>query len=68
VAMVRDRSLAEDLLQDTFHDVLRARAQLSSIDNERAWLYGIARHARCGLCAAGAVSSARSGGWPAPAR
>jgi RNA polymerase sigma-70 factor, ECF subfamily len=44
VAMVRDRGLAEDLLQDTFHDALRAQEQLPRIGNERAWLYGIARH------------------------
>lgn len=44
VAMVRDRALAEDLLQDTFQDVLRAQAQLPQIKNPRAWLYGIARH------------------------
>lgn len=44
VAMVRDRSLAEDLLQDTFYDALRAREQLPAVANERAWLYGIARH------------------------
>jgi RNA polymerase sigma-70 factor (ECF subfamily) len=44
VAMVRDRSLAEDLLQDTFHDALRGRDRLDGVDNERAWLYGIARH------------------------
>lgn len=44
VAMVRDRALAEDLLQDTFHDALRAEEQLPRIVNERAWLYGIARH------------------------
>lgn len=44
VAMVRDRSLAEDLLQDTFHDALRAQEHLPRVDNERAWLYGIARH------------------------
>ena len=44
VAMVRDRSLAEDLLQDTFHDALRAQEQLPRIANERAWLYGIARN------------------------
>lgn len=44
VAMVRDRSLAEDLLQDTFHDALRAEEQLPRIDNPRAWLYGIARN------------------------
>jgi RNA polymerase sigma-70 factor (ECF subfamily) len=44
VAMVRDRSLAEDLLQDTFHDALRARSRMSDVASERAWLYGIARH------------------------
>jgi RNA polymerase sigma-70 factor (ECF subfamily) len=44
VAMVRDRSLAEDLLQDTFHDALRAWERLDGVGNERAWLYGIARH------------------------
>lgn len=44
VAMVRDRSLAEDLLQDTFHDALRAKEKLPRIENQRAWLYGIARH------------------------
>jgi RNA polymerase sigma-70 factor, ECF subfamily len=44
VAMVRDRALAEDLLQDTFYDALRAEKQLARIENERAWLYGIARH------------------------
>jgi RNA polymerase sigma-70 factor (ECF subfamily) len=44
VAMVRDRSLAEDLLQDTFYDALRAQEQLPQVENERAWLYGIARH------------------------
>jgi RNA polymerase sigma-70 factor (ECF subfamily) len=44
VAMVRDRPLAEDLLQDTFHDALRTWDRLERIGNERAWLYGIARH------------------------
>jgi RNA polymerase sigma-70 factor (ECF subfamily) len=44
VAMVRDRALAEDLLQDTFHDALRARSRLGEIEDERAWLHGIARH------------------------
>lgn len=44
IAMVRDRALAEDLLQDTFHDALRAEGELLRIGNERAWLYGIARH------------------------
>jgi RNA polymerase sigma-70 factor (ECF subfamily) len=44
VAMVRDRSLAEDLLQDAFCDALRAEEQLPRVANERAWLYGIARN------------------------
>lgn len=42
--MVRDRALAEDLLQDTFHDVMRARAQLGSVDNLDAWVFAIARN------------------------
>jgi RNA polymerase sigma-70 factor (ECF subfamily) len=42
--MVRDRQLAEDLLQDTFHDAFRARLQLAAIENEEAWLFGIARN------------------------
>jgi RNA polymerase sigma-70 factor (ECF subfamily) len=48
VAMVRDRSLAEDLLQDTFCDALKARERLDAVGNERAWLYGIARHRALG--------------------
>lgn len=44
VAMVRDRALAEDLLQDTFYDALHAEDRLDAVANERAWLYGIARH------------------------
>jgi RNA polymerase sigma-70 factor, ECF subfamily len=42
--LVRDRALAEDLLQDSFHDALRSRAQLPQVRNQEAWLYGIARH------------------------
>ncbi len=42
--IVGDRSLAEDLLQDTFHDAFRARAQLAQVRNPEAWLFGIARH------------------------
>jgi len=42
--MVDDRSLAEDLLQDSFHDALRSRTQLSEVRNPEAWLYGIARN------------------------
>jgi len=44
VQMVRDRQLAEDLLQDTFHDAFRDRGRLAAVENEEAWLYGIARN------------------------
>jgi DNA-directed RNA polymerase specialized sigma24 family protein len=36
--------LAEDLLQDSFHDALRSAAQLAEVRNPEAWLFGIARH------------------------
>jgi RNA polymerase sigma-70 factor (ECF subfamily) len=42
--MVGDRGLAEDLLQDVFHDAFRAREQLRDIRNADAWLFGIARN------------------------
>jgi RNA polymerase sigma-70 factor (ECF subfamily) len=44
VQMVADRALAEDLLQDSFHDALRSRAQLPTVRNPEAWLFGIARN------------------------
>jgi RNA polymerase sigma factor (sigma-70 family) len=44
VQMVFDRELAEDLLQDVFHDALRGRRSLAQADNPTAWLYGIARN------------------------
>jgi RNA polymerase sigma-70 factor, ECF subfamily len=44
VQMVRDRGLAEDLLQDTFHDAFRARSQLPAISSPEAWLFAIARN------------------------
>lgn len=44
VAMVRDRNLAEDLLQETFTDALRAGGQLAEVRNPRAWLYALARN------------------------
>jgi RNA polymerase sigma-70 factor, ECF subfamily len=44
VQFVRDRALAEDLLQETFHDAYRASRALPDIRNPRAWLYGIARN------------------------
>jgi RNA polymerase sigma-70 factor (ECF subfamily) len=42
--MVRDRAVAEDLLQDTFHDAFRAREQLRGVANPEAWLFGMARN------------------------
>ncbi|MGM0588071.1 MAG: RNA polymerase sigma factor [Bacteroidota bacterium] len=36
---------ADDLVQDVFHKVLRYRDQLPEIDNQKAWLYRIARNA-----------------------
>jgi RNA polymerase sigma-70 factor, ECF subfamily len=44
VQMVRDRALAEDLLQETFEAVLRSRNHIDHVDNVDAWLFGIARH------------------------
>jgi RNA polymerase sigma-70 factor, ECF subfamily len=35
---------AEDLLQETFVQVLRNRARLTEAQSPRAWLFGIARH------------------------
>lgn len=42
--MVGSRALAEDLLQDTFHDAFRRRDSLGDIENPEAWLFGIARN------------------------
>jgi RNA polymerase sigma-70 factor (ECF subfamily) len=42
--MVGDRSLAEDLLQDTFHDAFRARSQLLAAPSPEAWLFTMARN------------------------
>jgi RNA polymerase sigma-70 factor (ECF subfamily) len=44
VQMVRDRSLAEDLLQDTFHDAFCSRSQLFAASNPEAWLFATARN------------------------
>ncbi|HOG47860.1 MAG TPA: RNA polymerase sigma factor, partial [Anaerolineae bacterium] len=40
--MVRDPAWAEDLAQETFLRVLRARRQLPGVQNCRAWLYRVA--------------------------
>lgn len=42
--MVRERGLAEDLLQDTFHDAFRARAALTDHPDPEAWLFALARN------------------------
>jgi len=42
--MVGNRQLAEDLLQDTFHDAFRLRDRLAEVENREAWLFGIARN------------------------
>ena len=42
--MVDDRSLAEDLLQDSFYEAFRCRDQLHAVANPEAWLFGIARN------------------------
>lgn len=44
VQLVGDRSLAEDLLQETFHDAYRGRRELAEARNPVAWLFGIARN------------------------
>ena len=48
VQLVASRPLAEDLLQETFEDALRARDQLAAVDNPRAWLYAVARNRALG--------------------
>jgi RNA polymerase sigma-70 factor (ECF subfamily) len=48
VQMVRDRGLAEDLLQDTFHDAFRARSELVLASNREAWLFALARNRALG--------------------
>lgn len=42
--MVRDRSLAEDLLQEAFCVALRSGSQLASARDQEAWLFGVARN------------------------
>jgi RNA polymerase sigma factor (sigma-70 family) len=42
--LVRDRQLAEDLLQDTFHDALRSGSGLLEARSPEGWLFGIARN------------------------
>jgi RNA polymerase sigma-70 factor (ECF subfamily) len=42
--LVRDRELAQDLLQDTLLAAYASRDQLAEVSNREAWLFGIARH------------------------
>ena len=42
---VRDRALAEDLLQTTFLSVVRARGRYTPLTGLRAWMYAIAANA-----------------------
>jgi RNA polymerase sigma-70 factor (ECF subfamily) len=44
VQMVRDRELAEDLLQDVFHQALLDRDAVAEASSPVAWLFGIARN------------------------
>ena len=41
---VRDRAIAQDLVQDTFLAALKAKAQFAGRSTERAWLFGILRN------------------------
>lgn len=42
--MVGNRTLAEDLLQESFYEAFRCRNQLDGVENPEAWLFGIARN------------------------
>ena len=47
VGQVRDGSVAEDLVQDTFLAALKARERFTGQSSERTWLVGILRHKIC---------------------
>src|SRR5262245_30913712 len=44
IGQVRDTSIAEDLVQETFLAAVRARHSFSGQSSERTWLVGILRH------------------------
>src|SRR5512145_2289034 len=44
VGQLRDASVAEDLVQDTFLAALKARNRFGGQSSERTWLVGILRH------------------------
>jgi RNA polymerase sigma-70 factor, ECF subfamily len=42
--VMRDRFLAEDVLQETLLIAFERRVELASVENPRAWLFGVARN------------------------
>lgn len=44
IGQVRNRAVAEDLVQDTFLAALKARERFAGNSSERTWLVGILRH------------------------
>jgi RNA polymerase sigma-70 factor, ECF subfamily len=44
VSVIKDRALAEDVLQETLLIAVERQAELVSIENPRAWLFGVARN------------------------
>ena len=44
VGQIRDPSVAEDLVQETFLAAFKARARFAGNSSERTWLVGILRH------------------------
>ena len=47
IGQVRDASVAEDLVQDTFLAAFKARDRFACQSSERTWLVGILRHKIC---------------------
>src|SRR5262245_39148823 len=47
IGQVRDRGVAEDLVQDTFLAALKARERFAGQSSDRTWLVGILRHKIC---------------------
>src|SRR6266567_2399469 len=47
VGQLRDASVAEDLVQETFLAALKARDRFSGRSSDRTWLVGILRHKIC---------------------
>src|SRR2546421_3537722 len=44
VQVMRNRTLAEDVLQETLLVAIERRSKLESLENPRAWLFGVARN------------------------